>query len=433
MSKQDILKIQTCVLRVNIHCDGCKQKVKKLLQKIDGVYNIAIDAEQGKVTVSGNVDPATLLKKLEKSGKHAVLWGGQKASNNNQNHYYNQFKNMQLENGNGGKDNKSQKGNQQIQQQIKGSKDLKVPPKEQKAVKFKLPDEEYDDLSGDEFDDFGDDDGFYEDFAEDDDGLGKPHHPPTKMMPFMGGGHGPPGVSGTAMNNKKGGGGGDAKKGGFLSMPMQLKGLVGNNGKSGNGGKKGGGGGGGGGGNNKGSGGGAGKNGGGFFVVDVENGNSGGGGNNKGAHNGKMGGGGNNNGDGVQRRGGGKNDGVHGVNNLAHDINVARHDGGPKNVGHMNNYPMGHMGVPAVQGLPASSAMNGRYYPGSGPGIAPNQYNQQYMAMMMMNQQRANGNESYHPMMYARPHPAVNYPTRPLNDPYTDFFSDENANGCSIM
>jgi copper chaperone CopZ len=27
---------QTCVLKVNIHCDGCQKKVKKLLQKIDG-------------------------------------------------------------------------------------------------------------------------------------------------------------------------------------------------------------------------------------------------------------------------------------------------------------------------------------------------------------------------------------------------------------
>ena len=29
---------QTCALRVNIDCDGCKQKVKKLLQKIEGSF-----------------------------------------------------------------------------------------------------------------------------------------------------------------------------------------------------------------------------------------------------------------------------------------------------------------------------------------------------------------------------------------------------------
>ncbi|KAG6412976.1 hypothetical protein SASPL_125671 [Salvia splendens] len=31
-----LLKIQTCVLRVNIHCEGCEQQVKKILQRIEG-------------------------------------------------------------------------------------------------------------------------------------------------------------------------------------------------------------------------------------------------------------------------------------------------------------------------------------------------------------------------------------------------------------
>ncbi|KVH97591.1 Heavy metal-associated domain, HMA [Cynara cardunculus var. scolymus] len=30
-----LLKIQTCILRVNLHCDGCKNKVKKTLQRIE--------------------------------------------------------------------------------------------------------------------------------------------------------------------------------------------------------------------------------------------------------------------------------------------------------------------------------------------------------------------------------------------------------------
>ncbi|KAI9090333.1 hypothetical protein K1719_028668 [Acacia pycnantha] len=47
--------MQKSVLKVNIHCDGCKHKVKKILQKIDGVFTTEIDAEQGKVTVSRNV------------------------------------------------------------------------------------------------------------------------------------------------------------------------------------------------------------------------------------------------------------------------------------------------------------------------------------------------------------------------------------------
>ncbi|PAL60667.1 hypothetical protein CEJ83_21355, partial [Acinetobacter baumannii] len=113
MSKEEFMKIQTYVLKVNIHCDGCKHKVKKILQKIDGVFTTSIDSEQGKVTVSGNVDPSVLIKKLAKSGKHAELWGAQKA-NNNQNNLPNQFKNMQLDNGKSGNNNnnnnKGQKG-----------------------------------------------------------------------------------------------------------------------------------------------------------------------------------------------------------------------------------------------------------------------------------------------------------------------------------
>ncbi|KAJ7954203.1 Heavy metal-associated domain containing protein [Quillaja saponaria] len=77
-----LLKIQTCVLKVNIHCDGCKQKVKKLLQRIEGVYQVHIDAEQQKVTVSGSVDSATLIKKLIRAGKYAEIWSSQKPNQN---------------------------------------------------------------------------------------------------------------------------------------------------------------------------------------------------------------------------------------------------------------------------------------------------------------------------------------------------------------
>ncbi|KAJ4839373.1 hypothetical protein Tsubulata_035770 [Turnera subulata] len=85
-----LLKIQTCVLKVSIHCDGCKQKVKKLLQRIEGVYQVNIDADQQKVTVSGTVDSATLIKKLVRAGKHAEVWSqksnqNQKLKNNNNN------------------------------------------------------------------------------------------------------------------------------------------------------------------------------------------------------------------------------------------------------------------------------------------------------------------------------------------------------------
>ncbi|MQL79993.1 hypothetical protein Taro_012452 [Colocasia esculenta] len=70
----EVLKYQTWVLKVSIHCEACKRKVKKVLQSIEGVYTTAVEARQHKVTVVGDVDAQTLIKKLLKSGKHAELW-----------------------------------------------------------------------------------------------------------------------------------------------------------------------------------------------------------------------------------------------------------------------------------------------------------------------------------------------------------------------
>ncbi|XP_047161494.1 heavy metal-associated isoprenylated plant protein 35-like [Vigna umbellata] len=65
---------KTVALRVSIHCQGCKKKVKKILQAIYGVYDIDIDQKQHKVVVTGNVDGELLIWKLTKAGKHAELW-----------------------------------------------------------------------------------------------------------------------------------------------------------------------------------------------------------------------------------------------------------------------------------------------------------------------------------------------------------------------
>nr|AFK41902.1 unknown [Medicago truncatula] len=70
----ETLKYQTWVLKVLIHCDGCTKRVKKILQGIEGVYRTEIDSRQHKVTVTGNVDAETLIKKLSRSGKSVELW-----------------------------------------------------------------------------------------------------------------------------------------------------------------------------------------------------------------------------------------------------------------------------------------------------------------------------------------------------------------------
>ncbi|KAG4911232.1 hypothetical protein JHK87_057348 [Glycine soja] len=244
--------VKNCLLKVNIHCDGCEQKVKKILQKIDGVYSVNIDAERGKVMVSGHVDPAKLIKKLKRSGKHAELWGGQRGMMYNQNYpTYPQFKNLHIDNTKGGsKDNKSQnhkggaqKGGGQLAHFQSANGGSKVPPKNQKSVDFNLSEDELDESDFDEFDD--DYDEFEDDFDEEDEeeeyghghghGHGQQGHPMQHnkmmaMMAQMGNGRGPHGpggmMNGPAMNGHKGNGG--VKKGEVIDLPIQMKGKGGN-------------------------------------------------------------------------------------------------------------------------------------------------------------------------------------------------------------
>ncbi|KAM2496608.1 hypothetical protein COP2_037417 [Malus domestica] len=70
----DFFSIQTHVLKVHVNCEGCEQKVKKILRKIQGVYSVNVEAEEEKITVIGNVEFATLIRKLARAGKHAEPW-----------------------------------------------------------------------------------------------------------------------------------------------------------------------------------------------------------------------------------------------------------------------------------------------------------------------------------------------------------------------
>lgn len=439
------------------------------------------------MTVSGNVDADTLMKKLNKAGKHAELWGAPKA-NNHHNQLNNQLKNLQLDNG--GKGGKQKGGNhggggnqpkgghpnpQQLQQQlqqIKGFQDLKLPQfkdlkmplkgpgQAPKAVSFNFPED--DGLSDDEFDDEFDDDE-YDEFDDELDDI--PHHPLDKMKPVVANGQGNQmhnlmmlnemmnSMNAQALNEKKAaanGGGNGKKGGGGVGGAVPIHGNGHNDGKNG-GGKKGGGGGNNGGNQNQGGGKNGGKNGG---SVEGKSGGGGGGGNKN------SGSGGNGNGG----KKGGVNDGVgHAMSNMPNAMhnmaamrslaggNMGQMPMGPIGsmpMGQMGNMPMAQMGnnvSAAVQGLPAGTLNAGGagggvppgYFQGAAPDImAGNPYYQQQMAAMMMNQQRAHGNERFQPMMYARPPPAVNYMPSyppPQSDAYTHFFSDENTSSCNVM
>ena len=422
----------------------------------EGVYSVRIDADEGKVVVAGDVDPAKLVKKLKRGGKHAEIWQNQKGEMM-YNHKYPINQNMmQL----GGKDNnKSQ--NQKGQKEkgaggvgqlahfpnIKGIQDLKVPAKEQKSVKFNLPEDEFD-ASDDGFDEY--DDNFDE---YDEEGLSHGHPlNQKKMMPMMGDGrgpHGPPAMmNGPAINhNHKGNSGGSSvKKADVIDQAMMFKGKGGNfneayGGKKGssnqkvekkkgddhkkkNGllgrflgfGKK--------------------KSKKGELEEATNTNNSKNGGENKKGKEGK--------------KGEGKLE-DHANNDFDfHDYgHTLTHPKNNVKEGQMGPGPiMGHQmkNIPSVQGLPAMND-DGGYYQGVQMQHAPyNNLQQQHYMGMMMNQQQhqhqqANLNNNMYPtsMMYGRSHPSMNYmppppmPSHPMADPITHTFSDENVESCSIM
>ncbi|KAK9267197.1 hypothetical protein L1049_009617 [Liquidambar formosana] len=61
-------------MRVHMDCAGCESKIKKALQKLDGVDDIDVDMGMQKVTVMGWADQKKVLKAVRKTGKRAELW-----------------------------------------------------------------------------------------------------------------------------------------------------------------------------------------------------------------------------------------------------------------------------------------------------------------------------------------------------------------------
>uniref|UniRef100_A0A5B6ZYN0 HMA domain-containing protein n=1 Tax=Davidia involucrata TaxID=16924 RepID=A0A5B6ZYN0_DAVIN len=62
----------TVVLKFDMHCEGCAKKVKRAVRHIDGVETVKADTASNKLTVTGNVDPGTILAKVEEKIKKKV-------------------------------------------------------------------------------------------------------------------------------------------------------------------------------------------------------------------------------------------------------------------------------------------------------------------------------------------------------------------------
>ncbi|MQL79958.1 hypothetical protein Taro_012381 [Colocasia esculenta] len=74
--EEDVKKIE---LKVSVNCcDGCRKKVLKALS-VKGVLKAAIHPTLPKVTVLGNADHRTLVKRLARRGKTAELWPAEPA------------------------------------------------------------------------------------------------------------------------------------------------------------------------------------------------------------------------------------------------------------------------------------------------------------------------------------------------------------------
>ncbi|XP_074294232.1 heavy metal-associated isoprenylated plant protein 39-like [Silene latifolia] len=57
----------TVVLKLDMHDnDKCKRKVMKIVSPTPGIESISVDTKQRKLTLTGNMDPVTIVNKLRK-------------------------------------------------------------------------------------------------------------------------------------------------------------------------------------------------------------------------------------------------------------------------------------------------------------------------------------------------------------------------------
>jgi len=72
--KDEKPKVQIFELRVKLCCDNCVNKVKKKIEKMDGIEKVDCCQWTQKVTVKGTVKPEVVLKKVKKVDPGAELW-----------------------------------------------------------------------------------------------------------------------------------------------------------------------------------------------------------------------------------------------------------------------------------------------------------------------------------------------------------------------
>ncbi|WJX25481.1 hypothetical protein P8452_14516 [Trifolium repens] len=61
-------------LKVHMDCQGCEERIRRRISKLNGVDNLEIDMEKQKVTVTGYVDKKKVLRIVRRTGRKAEYW-----------------------------------------------------------------------------------------------------------------------------------------------------------------------------------------------------------------------------------------------------------------------------------------------------------------------------------------------------------------------
>lgn len=64
--------VSTVVLKIRLHCEGCMQKIKRIISKIKGVTTVTIDRAKDLVTVIGTMDVKALAPYLKEKLRRSV-------------------------------------------------------------------------------------------------------------------------------------------------------------------------------------------------------------------------------------------------------------------------------------------------------------------------------------------------------------------------
>ncbi|CAK9182614.1 unnamed protein product, partial [Ilex paraguariensis] len=64
--------VSTVVLKIQLHCDGCTHKIKRIISKVDGVDSVTVDPAKDLVTVKGTMDVKDLTPYLKEKLKRSI-------------------------------------------------------------------------------------------------------------------------------------------------------------------------------------------------------------------------------------------------------------------------------------------------------------------------------------------------------------------------